>query len=156
MAVDADTHRKLAIDAHNSTWELLGKSLNEISSDDADELIRRAYASAYHWQRAEGATPANEARANWLLSRAWVVLRNGELALHHARRCLMVCESEGLADFDLAYAHESLARSYACLGDAEHARLHRSTAGDVSIADPEDRSLVAVDLAGEPWFGLET
>jgi hypothetical protein len=124
--------------------------LDGLSSQDADELIRRAYAAAYLWQRAEEETPANEARANWLLSRTWVVLRNGELALHHARRCLTVCESEGLADFDLAYAHESLARFYSCLGDVEHAWLHRSTAAGVSIADPEDRALVAADLAGGP------
>jgi hypothetical protein len=56
--------------------------LDGLSSQDADELIRRAYAAAYLWQRAEEETPANEARANWLLSRTWVVLRNGELALH--------------------------------------------------------------------------
>ncbi|MFM7127156.1 MAG: hypothetical protein ACKOYO_09905, partial [Actinomycetota bacterium] len=86
MAIDPATHRTLAVDANNSTWEILGKPLNEISGDEAEDMTRRAYAAAYHWQRADGATPANEARASWLLSRVWVVLGNGDLALHHARR----------------------------------------------------------------------
>lgn len=155
MSISPAEHRKLAVEANNSTWEILGKPLNEISPADAEEMTRRSYAAAYHWQRAEGASPANEARASWLLSRVWVVQQNGELALHHARRCLTVCETEGLGDFDLAYAHESLARSFACLGDVVQARVHLAAARNVTVADPEDRALVDADLAGEPWFDLE-
>ena len=155
MTTDPAVHRKLAIDANNSTWDILGKPLNEISADEAEEMVRRAYTAAYHWQRAEGATPANEARASWLLSRVWVVLSNGELALHHARRCLTVCESAGLVDFDLAYAHESIARAFACLGDSLRAQQHLSTARQVPVADAEDKAQVEADLASEPWFDLE-
>ena len=90
MSIDPATHRKLAVNANNATWEILGKTPNEISEDEAEEMTRRAYAAAYHWHRAEGAGPENEARASWLLSRVWVVRQNGELALHHARRCLAV------------------------------------------------------------------
>ncbi|MFM8015085.1 MAG: hypothetical protein ACKPCO_03280 [Actinomycetota bacterium] len=154
MSIDPAAHRTLAVEANNATWEILGKALNEISEDDAEEMTRRAYASAYHWQRAEGTIPANEARANWLLSRVWAVRQNGELALYHARRCLTVCESAGLVDFDLAYAHEALARSFAALRNAELARHHLAIARDVPISDSEDRALVEADLAGEPWFGL--
>ncbi len=155
MTVDAATHRMLAIDANNSTWEILGKPISEISDDQAEEMTRRAYAAAFHWQRAQGATPANEARASWLLSRVWVVRNNGALAMQHAQQCLTVCESAGLVDFDLAYAYESLARSYACLGDAEQARRHRSLARQVDVAESEDRTLVENDLACEPWFGID-
>jgi len=154
MSIDPAAHRTFAVDANNATWEILGKGLNEISENDAEEMTRRAYAAAYHWQRAAGTIPANEVRANWLLSRVWAVRQNGELALHHARRCLTVCESAGLQDFDLAYAHEALARSFAALGNAEQARHHLAIARDVPIADSEDRTLVEADLAGEPWFGL--
>ena len=154
MSIDPATHRQLAIDANNSTWEILGKPIDEISDDDAEEMTRRAYAAAYHWQRAEGTSSANEARASWLLSRVWAVRGNGEVAYQHATRCLAVCESAGLGDFDLAYAHESLARSYACLGNVELARRHLSIARSIPIADAEDLSLVQTDLAGEPWFGL--
>lgn len=154
VSVDPATHRKLAVDANNSTWEILGKPQSEISDDDAEEMTRRAYAAAYHWQRAEGASPANEARANWLLSRVWAVRNNGELALQHARRCLAVCESATLVDFDLAYAHEALARSFACLGNSQQAQIHRAIAHEIPIADPEDKEVVDNDLQSEPWFGM--
>ena len=65
-----------------------------------------------------------------------------------------MCESAGLVDFDLAYAHEALARSFAALRNPEQARHHLAIAGEVPIADTEDRALVEADLAGEPWFGL--
>jgi hypothetical protein len=154
-ALDPATHRTLAIDANNSVWEILGDAADPLSGDEGEEMTRRAYAAAYHWQRTAGATAANEARASWLLSRVWVVRGNGSVALDHAQRCLSVCESAGVADFDLAYAHEALARSSACLGDGDRARQHLAAARGVEVSDPEDRSILEADLAAGPWFGLE-
>lgn len=154
MEIDGSTHRQLAIEANNSTWESLGKDPAEITADEADEMTQRAYAAAYHWSRAEGRTAANDARAHWLLSRVWSVRGVGELALQHAQRCLSTCESAGLVDFDLAYAQEAMARALACLGDASLARQHLDAARAVSITDPDDRALVEADLHAEPWFGL--
>lgn len=153
MTVEPAVHRSLAIEANNSTWDILGTPWDAISADDAEEMTRRAYAAAYHWARAEGATVANEARAEWLLSRVWAVRGNGSVALHHAARCMAACERGGLVDFDLAYAHESTARAHACLGDRAAARHHRDAAAAVAIADPEDEAVVDNDLAAEPWFG---
>ena len=154
MTVEPSVHRSLAIEANNSTWEILGKSLEGLSPDETEEMTRRAYAAAYHWQRAEGATAANEARANWLLSRVWVVRGEGVQGLHYANRCLAVCEMSSLVDFDLAYAHEALARAHACLGNHHEAKFHKEIAAGVPIADPEDKTVVESDLASEPWFGL--
>lgn len=154
MEIDPATHRSLAIEANNSTWEFLGKPVGEISLDDADEMTKRAYAAAYHWARAADRTVANEARAEWLLSRVWSVRGTGELALLHAERCMVACTSGGLADFDLAYAHEAMARAHACRGETELARAHRESARAVPIADAEDRSIVEGDIAAEPWFGI--
>jgi len=154
MTVEPAVHRSLAIDANNSTWEILGSPWDGIAPDDAEEMTRRAYAAAYHWARAEGATVANEARAEWLLSRVWAVRGNGQLALHHAERCMRACERGVLGDFDLAYAHEATARAHACLGDRTAAGRHREIALTVSIADPEDKAVVDGDVAAEPWFGV--
>lgn len=154
MPVEASVHRSLAIEANNSVWEVLGKPIDEIDAPGAEEMTRRAYAAAYHWARAEGATVANEARAEWLLSRVWAVRSNGALALSHAQRCMDACQRGALADFDLAYAHEALARASACLGDGDATRRHREAASAVPIADDEDRAVVESDLAAEPWFGL--
>lgn len=156
MTIEKSVHRALAVDANNSTWEILGKSAAEISGDEAEEMTRRAYAAAYHWERAEGYAAVNGARADWLLSRVWAVRGNGPAALHHAQRCLDACDSHGLKDFDRAYADEAMARALACIGDHSQAREHLKKAKSVPIADPEDKALVDSDLAAEPWFGLLT
>lgn len=107
MSVDPSTHRAVAIEANNATWERLGRPEDERTPADAEEMTRRAYAAAYHWDRAEGSGPANTARADWLLARVWAVRGEGTLALHHARRCLHTCDTAGLTGFDLAYAQLS-------------------------------------------------
>lgn len=150
----AQWHRQQGVEANNSVWEILGRSDEERTADDDEELIRRAYAAAYHWDRAAGTGPANSARADWLLSRAWAVRGQGDLALHHADRCAATCAAHDLIDFDLAYAHESRARALACLGRLEEAAAERARAAAVPIADPEDAEIVVGDLASEPWFGL--
>ena len=153
VTVDPAAHRSLAIEANNSTWEFLSKPLGSLSPDEQEEMTRRAYAAAYHWDRAEGSTVANAARAEWLLARVWVVRGNGALALFHADRCMRACERGSLVDFDLAYAHESTARAHACLGDHELAARHRTVAFAVPVADADDKAQVDSDLAAEPWFG---
>ena len=84
------------------SWEFLSKPLGSLSPDEQEEMTRRAYAAAYHWDRAEGSTVANAARAEWLLARVWVVRGNGALALFHADRCMRACERGSLVDFALA------------------------------------------------------
>ncbi len=150
-----ERHRRQAVDANNSVWEILGDDSRR-EANDLEEMTRRAYASAYHWDRATGAGPANGARADWLLSRVWAVRGDGALALHHADRCASTCSRHGLVDFDLAYAHEARARALACLGRFEEAGEQRLLATAVPVADPEDAEIVAADLAAEPWFGLPT
>ncbi len=151
--MDADLHRRLGIEAFNATWELLDG--RDYSPADVDELLARAYASAYHWSRASDRGPENDARASWLLSRCHVVLGHGGLALHHADRCLGVVVDAGLADFDLGYAHEARARALACLGRLDEAAHEFVAARAVEVADDEDREIFDSDLAAEPWFGLD-
>jgi len=151
-AIDAAAHRRLAIEANNSAWELLDGRVH--TPEETDELLGRAYAAAYHWQRAADRRPENSARASWLLSRCHVVLGHGELALHHADRCTQVVAEAGLQDFDLAYAHEARARALACLGRRDEAERELTAAWAVEVAEAEDREVVEADLGAEPWFGL--
>ena len=153
-AVTGKWHRMQGVDAFNSTWQLLdGRDLTE---DEADDLLERAYASAYHWRRAEGATAVNAGRGSWILSRCHAVLGQGDLALHHARRTAVHIADAGdlAADFDRAYVHEATARALACLGRLDEARAELELAKAVEVADPEDRAIVETDLKTEPWFGL--
>ena len=149
---DGEWHRALAVEANNSAWELLER--DDLSPDEVDDLLGRAYASTYHWRRAAGRGPANKARGSWLVSRVHAVLGHGELALHHADRSAAVVAEAGLGDFDLAYAHEARARALACLGRLDEARVAHEAAAAVPITDDEDRKIFAGDLAADPWFGL--
>ena len=150
---DGDDHRRHAVDANNSAWELLDRG-DDLTDEQADDLLARAYAAAHHWRRAAGAGPENAARASWLVSRAHSVLGQGDLALHHADRTASVVAASGLGDFDLAYAHEARARALACLGRLDEAAAERASARAVPIADDEDRKIFEADLDAAPWFGL--
>ena len=44
---------------------------------------------------------------------------HSEAAIYHAQRCLDICQENDIADFDIAFAYEGLARAYAVAGDAE-------------------------------------
>ena len=73
----------------------------------------------------------------------------GEPALVHAQLCLDTCVEHGIGDFDIAYAHEAMARAYRVLGDPVESAAHaeqarRATAG---IADAEDREHAMEDIA---------
>ena len=123
-------HRQLGVDLFNYTWTLLER--DDRTPDDDDELIDAAHASAHHWRRADGVRPENRARSEWQLSRVYSVLGRTEPALYHAQRCLDHCVEHGLADWDLAFAYEALARAHKLAGDeaecARHVELARAVA----------------------------
>ena len=109
-------------------------------------MVHSAHASRYHW--GEVGTPANRARGEWQCSRVYAVLARPEPALHHARRCLAICEEHGLRDWDLAAAWEAVARAARAAGDAAAYReaLARGREALDAIDDPEDRRLIEADL----------
>lgn len=140
-----DWHRRQAIEANNAAWELLGAAERTPQADE--QALRTAYAAAYHWQRATGAGPANEARAGYLIAKALLATGQGARAMITADRCLELCREHELADFDLAYAHEARARALAATGRQDEAREAAAAARAVPVADPEDREIVDADLA---------
>jgi hypothetical protein len=130
-------HRQLGVDLYNEVWRLMD------SREDDDRMLYAAHASAYHWSVAPECEPKNRARSEWQISRVYAVLGRGEPAVHHARRCLELCEQHpgNLEDWDLPFAYEALARAHTLAGNDDHARRYESLAqesGD-AIADPEDR-----------------
>jgi DNA-binding transcriptional MerR regulator len=145
-ATDQDEHRRLGVDLFNETWAFMGKS--DRTPEEDLQMLHMAHASAYHWSRAEHG-PEHEARGEWQISRVHTVLGQGEGALYHAKACLRICEEHGIGDWDIAFAHEALARAYRILGDPDHAEQHLAAAETLGaeIADPEDRELLEQDLA---------
>ena len=142
----AEAHRRHAVEANNSTWELI--DLEHRTPDQEEDMLRRAYAAAYHWERARGRTGENEARASWLLSRVQVLAGQPELSLRYADRCLAVCEEHGLTDWDLAFAHEARGRALRSLGREQEAVAAWASARAVPIADDEDRAHLEEELTG--------
>jgi len=142
-------HRAIGIELFNQTWALMGKQERTVDEDDA--MLHMAHASAHHW-RAEGsgATANNLARSEWQVSRVYSVLGRAEPAGHHARRCLEICQANGIGDWDLAFAYEALARAASVSGDLDAARRWAEQAREVDIAEDEDRDLLLTDLATIP------
>jgi hypothetical protein len=147
LTLDCEAHRRLGVELFNKTWALMEKNVR--TSEEDDELIHCAHASAYHWLHA--GTAANRARSEWQCSRMYTVLGRAEPALQHARRCLEICEAEpgALEDWDLPFAYEALARAYAIAGDtAEMTRcIEQARSLAAEIVDEQDRAPLEADLA---------
>lgn len=138
MTID---HRGLGVDLFNDVWRLM-----ETREDD-DRMIHAAHASRYHWGEAPECKPENLARGEWQVSRVYTVAGLPEPALRHARRCLDLCEEHGLADWDLAYAYEAVARAYKIAGAGPEAAAYKKLASEVPIAADDDREHLHEDLA---------
>jgi DNA-binding transcriptional MerR regulator len=140
--------RQLAADLFNGVWTLL--ETEERTQAQDDRMLHSAHASRYHWGQVGG--PQQLARGEWLCSRVYTVLARPEPALHHARRVLDLCEEHAIADWDLAFAHEALARAHAVAGDpdAAAAAVRAALRAADDIADPADRDLLLDDLATVP------
>lgn len=138
------THRQFAADLFNRVWDLMEKE--DRTESDALEMIHAAHASRYHWGAVE--TPIHFARGEWQISRVYSILGFGESALRHAEYCLNWCQREDLGAFDLAFAHEALARAFRVLDDIEKVNHHVAEAQKIAedIDDEENRQWLAENL----------
>jgi DNA-binding transcriptional MerR regulator len=144
IGLDAAARRQLAVDLFNHVWTLL--EIPHRTADQDDEMLHAAHASRYHW--GEVGNAANRARGEWQCSRVYSVLGRAEPAIHHARRCLELCETNLLRDWDLAAAWEAIARASLVAGDGDALRraLREARVALEGIADAEDRRLIESDL----------
>jgi hypothetical protein len=140
--------RRLAVDLFNEVWTLMGRGHRTVADDD--RMLHAAHASRLLW--GEIGRPENLARGEWQVSRVYTVLGRSEPALHHAQRCLDICMEHGIGDWDIAYAHEALARAHAAAGDRERAAASRRDAERAAeeIADAGDREQLEHDLQTLP------
>ena len=145
--LDPATERQLAADLFNHVWTLLETPDRTAMQDD--EMLHAAHASRHHWGSAGVGEPVNLARGEWQCSRVYAVLGRAEPALWHARRCVELCETHGIGDFDIAFGWEAVARAQSVAGDraaaADAAERARTLAAD--IGEEEDRELLESDLA---------
>jgi hypothetical protein len=159
MVDERDLHRWFGVQINNGIWETIENPDAGPTSplEEREMMLYSAYASAYHWRQV--GSPANFARGEHLISRAATKVGEKDLALRHARRCLELVDTfpDEMEDWDAPFAHEALARALAATGDVESGRRHLATAESLtsSVRDPEDRAVLEVELARDPWFGLK-
>ncbi len=148
----ADIHRTFAINLFNHVWDLMERS-DRSACEDA-RMLNEAHASRYHW--GEVGTEVQIGRGEWQISRANALLKQGAAALLHAQLYLESCSCAGMADWDLPFAHEALARAYAALGDRDQFSYHHRLASELGgqIAEEHDRRWLQECLVTEPWFGM--
>lgn len=159
MVDQRDLHRWFGVQLNNDMWATIeDDTINASTPRLAKErALYAAYASAYHWRNV--GNEANFARGEHLISRVAARLGEGELALVHARRCLELVEAhpEVMEDWDLAFAHEAMARGLAAVGEREEASSEYERASKLAgeLSDPADREILEKELQREPWFGLK-
>jgi hypothetical protein len=137
-------HTRLAKGLFNHTWTLL--DLEDRTPAQDEEMLLNAYGSRYHWSVV--GEPIHFVRGEWQLSRVYSALGRAEPARHHADLCLALCEENGIGDFDLAFAHEAVARAAAVAGDGDAVTRHLDAARRASagIAEADDRDYFLAEL----------
>lgn len=107
----------------NATWDLIDKG-DKRTEEDELMMIHSAHASAYHWRQV--GKRVNFARSEWQLARVYTILSRVQQAMYHAQNCLNICKEceknkEEIADWDIPFAYEALARASVAAGAKETA-----------------------------------
>ena len=136
-------NRELAVTLFNKTWEYLDKARSEAEDH---QMVLTAHASCYHWSQC--GTAIEQARGEWQISRVHSVLKQGSIALWHAQRSLTLCLENQIADFDLAFAYEAIARAYQCLGHSveRDEALRSAYEAAEKIADEDDKNYAVSEI----------
>lgn len=147
-------HREFAKQANNRVWQLLGQEFRTKVEDD--EMLEAAHASNYHW-RAIG-TEVNAQRGEWLLAHIYTILQDKNFALKHAWRCLAITNEhqDKMADFDIAYGYEGIARALGLNGKVDEARdyYEKAKSAGEAIVNSEDKEIFLGDFNSGDWFGV--
>ena len=109
---EKEFHRKSAVDCFNLVWTLMDKK--DRTKEENDKMVHAAHASRFHW--GEIGTPLELERGEWQISRVYTVVKRPESALYHAMRCLEICTENNIADWDIAFAYEAMARAHEVAG----------------------------------------
>ena len=144
LPIDRQMQTRLAKTLFNLTWDYLER--DDRDPEDDELMLHAAHASCFFWRQV--GQPVHHARGQWQLSRVNAVLGRPEAALHHARVCQRICRDAGLGAFDVACAHEALARACLTAGDRDAARRELEAGLTIAetITDEEDRQIVLADL----------
>ncbi|MBT3168371.1 MAG: hypothetical protein HN952_01850 [Candidatus Cloacimonetes bacterium] len=146
LTVEQKMHNYMAIEMNIQTWNLLTKE--DRNPQESTKMIYCALASKYHWLKSPYFKPVNEQRAEWLLSRVFCEINNGEKALYYAEKCLELTKINDFKDFDLAYAYEAMARANGVLQNEKELERYYTLAkkSGRKISNEDDKKLFFDDL----------
>jgi hypothetical protein len=145
--LDPARQRQVAVALFNRVWDLLDAG-DARSADATDEMIDAAHASRFLWRQIGGVEQAIV--GEWQISRTYAAAGLGHEAVRHAQTSLALLESDpDVPDWLAASVHEGRARAFLAAGEAEAAALAAASAHAalLDIEDPDDRALVAAQLA---------
>ncbi|TDL31441.1 hypothetical protein E2R51_13835 [Jeotgalibacillus sp. S-D1] len=144
MTLSKEQQRSEAIELFNKTWELV--DLQVRTGEQEEEMIHLAHASRYYWSKA--GDYVNWSRGDWLLSKVYSIVGEGQNALKYALANEKLHTEYNLADFDAAFVHEALARSYAVLEKQDLKEFHLGKARGLveGISKKEDREYFVGEL----------
>lgn len=136
--------RELATQLFNRCWELL-----ESPRDDERDvkLLTTAFTSRFHWLNV-GAME-QWITSDWMVARAAAATGDGVLSLRFAERAHAAAQENSVPDWLVASTAEGVARAYAVIGNVEAFNNWSALAARLVevIADPEDKALIASQLA---------
>jgi hypothetical protein len=143
-----DPVRQRAVALYNRSWDLLEDPFRDAEGDR--KLLLAACGSRACWEGIGDAE--NLSVGDWMVSRVLAQLGAGELAVSFAQSALDLAESADAPIWMRASALEGLARAHAATGAADERDRYVALAGDLvsQIEDPEDRELIAGQLATVP------
>jgi hypothetical protein len=140
-------HRQFSVECFNQTWDLIDRK--QRTPEDEDEMLRLAFASAFHWSRRPDCNATHRSISFWQLSRVLALVGDATLAERYAKSCLAVSVENEVPAFFLGYAYEALARAAALVGKQDEVQRCIALARDLAekVAQPGERKLLLDDLA---------
>ena len=149
-----EANLKFAKMLNGETWGLLEDQ--DRTPDEDALMVHTAHASLYHWLQVGNVV--NQQRGEYMLARVYAAAGIPGEAVRYGQHCIRLSldHVNEMADFDLPFAYECLARAHACAGNREQALRYiaESESAGAHIADPEDKMTWQSELDGGDWFGV--
>jgi hypothetical protein len=137
-------HRNMGVEYFNTTWSYIDKT--DRTPDEDYQMILYAQASRFHWGFV--GTPVEFQAGDWQISKVYHILGHKEECLHTAIRCLETCEKENIGGFNIAFAHEGMARALKLNGDITGFKKHIDLALELAqkIENKDDRDYTISEI----------
>lgn len=151
-----EAHRYFAIEFNNAIFGLAEKPT--LTALEKEEIIQKAHSAVLHWQKFSKSTIANSQRGYYMVAKAYVAVGETENALKYSKLCYdITCKNEDkLFDWDLAYAFEIMARTFAMNNDTKNFKkfYKKAQQQELKIKDQGDLKYFSSDFKSGNWFGL--